>query len=107
MEFKTVGDLRKYFEDVQKRMDAGRYDPRSRQGEEDRDRLLYAITELQSMMETEKNNVLSGELDAITPLVELADLRAKLAILLGKFEGFRQGVIFVVAKAGVYSQYLN
>lgn len=105
-EFKTVGDMRRYFEDVERRLDDGQFIPTSVQGEEDRDRLLIAVTELARMIVEEHHKAKGGDQEALHLLIDLVDVRTRLAILLGKFEGFRHGQKYIVARAGSYSQYL-
>ena len=104
--FKTFGDMRKYFEDVERRFEDGSLIPTSEDGEADRDRLILAVNDTALAVADEYKAAQAGNHASMDMLLDLVDLRARLILLLGKFEGFRYGQKFVVDRAGHYSEFL-
>jgi len=106
-EFQTIAQARKYFENVEQRYNEGTLRPSSQEGLEVVERLLVVVTDMQRMIDADFQKVKAGDINAAQCLLYLADLRSRFILLLGKFEGFKYGQKFVVARAGVYSQYLT
>jgi hypothetical protein len=106
-DFKTVGDMKKYFTDVERRFEAGELVPTSLDGEADRDRMLIAVTEIARMIIEEHNKAAGGDQHSFKLLLDLVDIRTKLTLLLGKFEGFRYGTSYILMKAGSACNYVN
>lgn len=107
MEQETIGNLKTYFEDVERRYNDGLLIPTSEQGLADRDRLLIAVTDLASMIVDLLFKTKDGNDYAASQLLDVVTLRTKLVHLLGKFEGFRHAQVFIVARSGMYSEYLT
>lgn len=114
--FKTVDEIRDHFRSIEFELENGTLVPTSREGEDERDLMLLAVTEL-AMKIVEKQREVRSHMaspgitghnwTSLDELIDLVDLRTKIALLLGKFEGFRIGQVSVVAKMGNYSRYLN
>lgn len=104
MEFPTIGHARKYFEDVERRYEEGSLIPTSKDGIVDRDRLLLCVTDLARLINDELEKIKSGQVDATHNLILLVEIRSKLILLLGKFEGFRYSQTYFIARAGIYGQ---
>lgn len=107
MEFQTVGQMRKYFEDVERRYENGQLRPTSKQGIEDRDRLIECVKEVAQLINEQNEFFQNGDRSAALTIMELVDIRSRLILLLGKFEGFRDAQSFFIALAGSQGQDFN
>jgi len=110
-EFKTLQCVVKYFKNVEMRLEGGELIPTTQLGQDERDRMLIVMTELSRLVVQTHNDVCQHDgyvnQSALTALIELVDVRTKLAVLLGKFEGFAHSQAYFLSRSGSYSSYLT
>jgi len=96
-----------YCKKIEQRYHDGTLCPTSHEGEEIKKTLLALCKKTADMIVFEHHKLKGGEISDASHLLSLVDLRTSMALLLGNFEGFKYGQIYVVARSGVYSQYLT
>jgi hypothetical protein len=106
MDYSTIGELRKHYEIIEERYQQGSIIPSSAEGMAIRDQILVAIKDLGNIILEEHHYAKGGQIDALDRIIDLVDVRHRLALLLGKFEGFRYGQTYFVVRAPSGSQYL-
>lgn len=104
--FPTLESLLTYFAHIETRFDAGDFLPTSDVGETERDRMLLAMSDLRELINQEYATMIGrySEKHHVDLLAHFIEVRTRIALLLGKFEGFRYGQTYFVSQAG--SQYL-
>lgn len=107
MEWETLTDIHKHFEEIEALYSDGNLSPSSVEGQNCIDEMLLAITQLSHMAAAKHHLAKGGDIHAAECLLDIVDMRSRLALLLGKFEGFKYGVKHTVARMGKYNQYLN
>lgn len=106
MEFNSLGNMRKYFESIERRYHDGSLVPSSPEGNAERDRLVNALADLSKLIEQEQAKVISGDIHATYNMMDIINIRTGVALLIGKFEGFRYGQSYVVARACIFGEQL-
>lgn len=101
----SLHDLRKYFESVEARYNAKMLNPMSNEGNQILDQLLSVYEQIKPhahhLEEVAKTTGNKSDIDA---LLDIIDFRTRLALLMGKFVGFGDGVNFLLVRAGDQGQ---
>lgn len=99
--------LKKYFDDCQRRYTLGELRPTSKDGEQAYSLLLKTSETMAALIRNLQRSVALGGLDQMPVLIEAYDFQTRLVLMMGTWNGFRDGQIYFIERASCEVNYLS